>query len=110
MDASPTVSNDFGGSDGWSVEGVKLTDKEFTPFDVEVRDPVTGRSGTVTVIGILTDKITFGLLPGIIVNEATYSAVYGAPEYRTTFFRLNSGTDGDVAAKGIKAAMLTRGV
>jgi putative ABC transport system permease protein len=110
MDASPAVSDDFEGSDGWSVEGVKLTDKEFTPFDVEVRDPVTGKSGTVTVIGILTDKITFGLLPGVIVNESTYSAVYGTPDYRTTFFRLTSGTDGEVAAKGIKAAMLTKGV
>jgi putative ABC transport system permease protein len=110
MDASPAVSDDFEGSDGWSVEGVKLTDKEFTPFEVEVRDPVTGKAGTVTVIGILTDKISFGLLPGIMVNEKTYGAVYGTPDYRTTFFRLTSGTDGEVAAKGIKAAMLTKGV
>jgi putative ABC transport system permease protein len=109
MDASPTVTNDFDGGDGWKVENVKLGE-EFTPFEAEIRDPVTGTTSTVTVIGVLTDKITFGLLPGIFVNEATYRSVYGTPDYRTTFLRLTGGTDGETAAKGIKAAMLTKGV
>ncbi|MGE0543343.1 MAG: ABC transporter permease, partial [Dehalococcoidia bacterium] len=110
MDARPTVSDDFASEGTWKVEGVELTDENFTPFDVEVRDPVTGTTGTVTVIGILTDKITYGLMPGVFVNEGTYGAVFGTPDYRTTFFRLAPGTDGEVAAKGIKAAMLTKGV
>ena len=111
MDAIPIPSEDVGvGGDTWKVKGVTLADKEFEPFAVEFRDPVTGASGRVTVIGVLSAKIPWGMMPGIFTNEATYTPVYGAPDYRTSYLRLAPGVDGEAAAKGIKAALVTKGV
>jgi putative ABC transport system permease protein len=59
---------------------------------------------------VLSVKIPAGLMPGIYTDEATYAEVFGPPDYRTTFIRLTAGTDGEVATKAIKAAMLTSGV
>ena len=70
----------------------------------------TCATGRVTVIGVLSAKIPFGLMPGIFTNETSYAAMYGAPDYRTTYLRLAPGTDTEAAAKGIKVALLTKGV
>jgi putative ABC transport system permease protein len=110
MDAMPVPSGDLNDYDGWRVKGIRLTDKEFTPFQVEVRDPVTGNTAAITVIGVLSAKIPFGIMPGIFTNEATYAAVYGAPDYRTSFVRLAPGVDSEGVAKEIKATLLTKGV
>ena len=110
MDALPVPAGGFGEGDMWKVEGVKATDTEFEPFDVEFRDPITGKSGKVTVIGILTQKLPFNLMNGVYVNEQTYVGVFGTPEYQRHYLRLNSGVNADAAAKGIKAALVTKGV
>ncbi|MGH2598225.1 MAG: FtsX-like permease family protein, partial [Dehalococcoidia bacterium] len=93
VDASAFSSNDFGGgdSDRWTAEGIKLTDEDFTPVQLEVRDPITGNVSTVTVIGVLSEKVLFDLMPGIFVSEATYAPLYGAPTYDTTYLRLTPG-------------------
>jgi putative ABC transport system permease protein len=109
MDAMPIPAGNFG-DESWKVEGVKAGDETFDPIQVEVRDPVTGKAATVTVIGVFTSKLPFGLISGIYTNAETFTPVFGTPDARTTFIRLAPGTDAEAAAKGIKAAMLTRGV
>jgi putative ABC transport system permease protein len=47
---------------------------------------------------------------GMYTNEDTFSDVFGEPDYRVSYLRLGSGADAEMAAKGIKAAMLTSGV
>jgi putative ABC transport system permease protein len=46
----------------------------------------------------------------VYTNEATYSEVFGKPEYSIHYLRLTPGTDAEAAAKAIKAALVTKGV
>ncbi len=92
------------------VTGVTIKDKQFEPFQVEVHNPVTGATRTLTVVGVLSAKIPSTLFFGLYTNEQTYSDVYGRPDYRLMYLRLVPGTDGERAAKGIKAALVTKGV
>ncbi len=111
IDALAVPNGNFGGSeDVWKATGIKLTDKVFTPFDVEFRDALTGKSGRVTVIGVFSAKIQPDVLIGIFTNEQTFTPVYGTPDYRRLYLRLAPGADSEAAAKGIKAALVTRGV
>ncbi|HSE47299.1 MAG TPA: FtsX-like permease family protein, partial [Gemmatimonadales bacterium] len=109
VDASVTQPPGFGGKVGLYVK-VDIKDNQFEPFDVEIRDPVSGRAQTVKVIGIFSGAVPTNILFGIYVNEETYRSLYGAPDYRTWYLRLADGTGSEQAAKDIKAALVTRGV
>ncbi len=108
LDAAPAQGAGFSGSQ--LMVDVTISDGRFAPFELEMRDPITGRSQTVTVIGILSSRIPMGILTGLYTNEATYQRVLGAPDFRTVYLRTAGGTDDTVLAKGIKAALMERGV
>jgi putative ABC transport system permease protein len=110
IDALPTQTGNFGGELDWTLEGVTNQDEEFEPFQVEFRDPVTGKHSTLTVIGVWSTKIPSSVHLGVYTNEVTYSEVFGRPEYRTHYLRLSPGTDAEAAAKAIEAALVTKGV
>ncbi len=50
------------------------------------------------------------MLFGLYTSERSYAAIFGPPEYRRFYLRLQPGADGEAVAKGIKAALVTRGV
>jgi putative ABC transport system permease protein len=111
IDSSPMQSGQVSlGEEMWRVENRTIENGAFEPFEVQVRDLATGRVGTVTVIGVLSSRIPTGFFTGVYVNEGTFNPVYGPPQYYDTLLRLTPGTDGDQAAKGIKAALVTQGV
>jgi putative ABC transport system permease protein len=109
IDALVLGEGGFGPQPDFKVEGIKAGQDEFDPIQIEVRDPVTGKSSTITVIGVFSSQIPQRVISGLYTSEATYAQVYGAPEYRTSYLRLTSGVDAEDAAKGIEAALLTRG-
>jgi putative ABC transport system permease protein len=108
--AVPNNGNVGAGPDLFKLTGLTTSDKEFDPITVEVRDPVTGRQGTLTVIGVFSSKIPQRVLFGLYTNERSYAAIFGPPEYRRFYLRLQPGANGEAVAKGIKAALVTRGV
>jgi len=112
IDADPTQGHGgFGPGMGFSVTGFKVQDGIFEPFDLEFRDPTSGKIQQVTVVGVLSAKIpSFAYIWGVYVNEATYSGIFGAPNYQDVFLRLNEGVNSEKAAKGIEAALVTKGV
>ncbi|MBI2759924.1 MAG: FtsX-like permease family protein [Chloroflexi bacterium] len=110
MERAPLQAGDFGGGSDFKVKGVKITDGAFPAFDVEVRDPITGKSGAVTIIGVLSSKIQPTLMNGIFTNVATYTPVFGTPRYLLDYVRLAPGVNSKAAAKSIKAALVTQGV
>jgi putative ABC transport system permease protein len=110
IDARPISQGGFRNRSDFKVKGVTGGEKEFDPFQVEVRDPVTGKTATVRVIGVLSSTIPPRVMTGLYTNEQTFSQVFGAPDYRVNYLRLAPGTDSVAAAKGIKAALLTKGV
>jgi putative ABC transport system permease protein len=92
------------------VDGVTISEGRFEAFPVEVRDRVTGRAREVTVVGILSSRIPAGLLGGVLMNEGTYRAVLGQPDYSAVWIRLPEGVDDRPVTKSIKAALVTSGV
>jgi putative ABC transport system permease protein len=87
-----------------------IEDKRFTPFAVEVRDPVSSASTTVTVIGVLPVKLDWKTVAGIYVNEAAYTSVFGAPDYQRTYLALEDGANARSVARGIEATLAADGV
>ncbi|MCK9519989.1 MAG: FtsX-like permease family protein, partial [Dehalococcoidia bacterium] len=89
---------------------VDIEDGEFESFPLEMRDAVTGRSRTVTVVGILTSRIPAGLLMGLYTNESAYREVFGPPKYDTVYLRTSPASDDARLAKDIKATLMEKGV
>jgi putative ABC transport system permease protein len=111
MDATPTMQNNFGGmGSGWHVQGIKSGDKVFDPFQVELHDPVTGATRAVTIIGVMSSKITYPVMYGVYTNSRAYAEVFGTPDFGRYYLRLAPGGNAEKAAKGIKAALVTSGV
>jgi len=112
IDSAPLQGNSgFGPGAGFSVRGIKAQGGFFEPFDLEFRDPTSGKIQKVTVVGVLSGKIpSFGYIWGVYVNETTYSGIFGTPNYEDVFLRLNEGVNSEKAAKGIEAALVTKGV
>jgi putative ABC transport system permease protein len=105
----PGTSDNHNDAWDWTPD-VSIKDKSFAPFTVAVRDPATGRSQVVTVIGVLPLKLNWDVVAGIYVNERVYSASFGAPDYQRTYLQLKDGIDAQDAARGIEAALATQGV
>ena len=109
VDALVLGQGGFGPEADFQVEGIEAGQEEFEPIQIEVRDPVSGRSAVVTVIGVFSSEIPARVISGLYTSEATYAQVFGAPDYRVNYLRLASGVDAEDAAKGIEAALMTRG-
>jgi putative ABC transport system permease protein len=109
VDAQVVPRGGFGDG-GFTLRGLKATDKEFNPITVEFRDPVSGTRAAFTVIGITSSRIPVDVLRGFYTNERTYAEVYGRPDFRRWFLRLAPGVDAEATAKAVRAALVTKGV
>jgi putative ABC transport system permease protein len=110
VDASTLQASGFGGDLGLTIDGVEIRDGVFEPFQVEVRDAVTGTSMTLTVVGVLSAEIPTNLFFGLYVNEQTFQAVLGEPDYRAHLLRLQAPGQAPEVARAVEAALVTRGV
>ncbi len=104
-----TVISRFGLYD-FFVEGVEVVDHEFAPFEVQYRDPATGKTATVTVIGVLRTGIDQSFVGGLYVNESAYRATFGEPRYQRLYLRLNEDADARSVARAIEAELGVQGV
>jgi putative ABC transport system permease protein len=110
LDWNATQTDD-GGEDGYDWKpDLEVKDDRFEPLEVEFRDVATGESASVTVVGVLATKLDAAIVGGLYVNEATYSPVFGEPNYQRTYLRLTPGADAVDTAKGIESALSTNGV
>jgi putative ABC transport system permease protein len=106
---APSILPDNGNEYDFYVD-VSVADDRFEPFDLVVKDSMTGQKTTVTVVGILAIQVPSRYTAGVYVNESTYSQVYGEPEYLRSYVKLNDGVDTKEAARQIEAALVTNGV
>lgn len=109
VDSSILQDQGFGPVDTLHVN-VDVENGFFDRFKLDLRDPVTGNTQTVTVIGILSSRIPANVLVGVYVAEPTYRAIYGKPDYSVQYVRLQPGVNDLRAAKQIKAALVYQGV
>jgi putative ABC transport system permease protein len=102
---------DFGGAEiDFSLEGFWVEDGRFAPFDVEIRDPITGNGTSLTVIGVLQDVV-----PEFMIGLSTsQSVVQGRfPEQaqpNAHLIRLSSGTDPATVSDALESEYLQNGM
>jgi putative ABC transport system permease protein len=102
----------FGAGDNntFQVKDFKSTKNTFTPFVLDLRNPISGAADKVTIIGIISGKIPAYVLSGIYTDQQTFSTVFGQPDMRGNYLRLQPKTNADTYAKSIESSLMTEGV
>jgi putative ABC transport system permease protein len=92
------------------LSGFFVEDGAFDPVPIAVRDPQTGRSVRLKVIGILKDAAPLEMV-GISSSQATYEQAFPG-RFRPTihYFALASGIDPAKAATQLESAFLPNGM
>jgi putative ABC transport system permease protein len=93
----------------WTVDA-DIENDVLTPFQVTIRDRGHAPMKTVTVIGVLANRVDMTIADGIFVNSDAYTPLFGEPQFNRTYVRLAAGTDSEAAATDIEAALASRGV
>jgi putative ABC transport system permease protein len=109
IDVNAVPDGDIGeDADAFFLQGISGDDKTFDPIKVELVDPRDGAAHTVTVIGVIDDKI--GSLYGLYANDRTVGGIFGEPATTSYYVALANSDDADAVAKSIESALLTSGV
>jgi putative ABC transport system permease protein len=109
IDANAISDGDIGeDADAFFLQGISGDDKTFEPIKVDLVDPRDSSVQTVTLIGIIDEKI--GTLSGLYANDTTVSGIYGEPAFTSYYVALANSDDADAVAKSIESTLLTSGV
>jgi len=113
VDALPAPRRqDYGFAAGgvdFQMEGFYLDDGTFAPIPVEVRDPKTGKTAPLTIIGVLKEAAPWFMI-GVSTSQqliAQQFAEQAAPAMH--FFDLREGVDAERTANALESAFLENG-
>ncbi len=105
-----TVQGGGFGGDTYSLKGIpEDTDIYDTPPVVTVRDPVSGRTRDLKIIGITAFGASSNFM-GFLMGAESWASVFGEPGMKVHYLSLEEGADSDKVAKEIESALVTRGV
>ncbi len=107
---STVLDGAFNDSYEWTAATPEVADGRFEPFDVEITNTATGATETVTVIGTLKVGLASSTVSGVYLNSATYVPLFGDPDYRRFYARVQDGADAKVVARDIESAYALQGV
>jgi len=109
--AAPRRSNwNFGAPPALRLHGFYIEDTTFDPVDVVVRDPRTGKTKTLTVIGVLADTVPIEMA-GLWTSHQTAATIFGSRAVPTIqHLRVAPGVDPDTAARRLERAFLKNGM
>jgi putative ABC transport system permease protein len=94
----------------FQLKGFYLEDEVFDAVPIEVRDPQTGRTIELKVIGVLSDQAPLALA-GITTSQETLRRAFGDRVRPTVFyFDLAEGVDPRAEARQLEAAFLSHGL
>ena len=94
----------------FKLSGFFYDDGTFDPIAITVRDPQTGRSRRLTIVGILSDTAPFEML-GISTSQQTVAASFpGRAEPTIHYFRTAPGADPETVAARLESAFLANGM
>ncbi len=93
---------------GFTLTGVQANDATMTPAQVEINDPATGRTRTVTIVGIVSSEVF--TMWGIYVPEQTVTEVFDQPDAINYYLRLAPGAPADAAARMVESSLISYGV
>jgi putative ABC transport system permease protein len=92
------------------LHGFYLEDGTFDPVPVVVRDPLSGATRTLTVIGVLSDTAPQDMT-GIWTSQDTATALFGSRAMPTVLHvALADGVDPDAAAGAMERSFLANGL
>jgi putative ABC transport system permease protein len=92
------------------LSGFYFDDGTFDPIPVEVRDPQTGNTLELTVIGILSDTAPWEMVGLSTSQDALAEAFPGRVSPTIHYFDLAPGVDPEAAATELEAAFLASGM
>jgi putative ABC transport system permease protein len=94
----------------FQLSGFYVEEGVFDPIPISVRDPQTGRSTKLTVIGVLKDTAPLEMA-GISSSQATYQRAFPG-RFRPTihYFALAPGVDPEQTATELESAFLPNGM
>lgn len=98
----------FGGSDNVYKADLKSDVKTFAPFQVQIAGADGKTPVTVTVIGILSEKLS--ILTGLYASEQTLAPIIPASPARQYMLKLNDSGNSKTVADTIQATMIRSGV
>ena len=102
----PTVQ--IGSAANFFLQGVQPGDTTMEPIQVEIGDPVSGQTRTVTIIGVINPTVS--VLYGLYVNDEAFDQVFAQPTQTMYYVQTQAGTDNVAFAKEIKAKLIAYGV
>jgi putative ABC transport system permease protein len=93
----------------FALDGIGERDRTFEPVPLRVRDPVSGISREVLIIGVigLGSSTNF---TGVFVPEDTFRGVFGDPQLSIHYVALNDPGRAADAAREIETALVSAGV
>ncbi len=110
IDAFAMPSGGFGdGGGGFTLTGIKATDRTFDPIQVSVRDSANQTLRNVKIIGVLSTEAS-GLYSGLLLSKPAFDDVFAKPGASLHYVRLEPGVDANATAKAIEKTLLFRGV
>lgn len=100
----------FGPTAKLKLTGFYVEDKHFTPIQIDARDPQSGRSVRLTVIGVLSETVPFEMA-GISTSQQTLTPIFGNRVQPTVqLFALKPGVSATTTAKNLQSAFLDNGM
>ena len=109
VDANAPAQGGIGsGGNGFQLLGVTPSDETMQPTKIEVGDPATGTSKTVTVIGVLDSKVS--MFVGVLMNQQTFDQIYQQPDTIAYYIDVAPGVDAKAYAQSIESSLITYGV
>jgi putative ABC transport system permease protein len=100
----------FGPAPKLKLTGFHLEDKHFAPIQIDARDPQSGRSVRLTVIGVLSETAPFEMA-GISTSQQELTPVFGNRVRATVqLFALKPGVNPTTTAKTLESAFLANGM
>jgi putative ABC transport system permease protein len=100
----------FGPPPEFRLSGFFIEDGAFEPVPVVVRDPQSGRTRVLKVVGVLSDTSPQDM-PGIWTSQRAAAALFGERAVPTIHhLQVGAGADPDAVARGLERAFLANGL
>ncbi len=100
----------FGPRPDLKLSGFYVEDKHFSPIQIDVRDPQSGRSVRLTVIGVLSETAPLEMA-GVFTSQQELTPVFGNRVKPTVhLFALKPGVSATSTDKKLEAAFLPNGL
>jgi putative ABC transport system permease protein len=109
VDGFTVETGGFGNEFDFSISTIGPEDNSFDPFPLEIRDPASGTSREVQVIGV-TGYGASGNFLGIFVPDSVFREVFGEPEQSWHYASLKDPGRSKEVAQDIESALFTAGV